>query len=202
MNKRYLHHLLKRLQRFNYVYLIIALVTASMTFIFSYRHNNVVALELRDHLLQVDKENGDIEASLKQLREFTYGHMNADLAGGQGSAYPPIQLKYRYERLVSTEKQRVEAANGQLYTAAQVYCERVMPSGRPINRVPCIQDYITSHNPQVAVAIPDAQYKFDFVSPAWSPDLAGWSLLVSIVLGTVLLIRVGLEYWLRFSLRE
>ncbi len=202
MNKRYLHHLLKRLQRFNYVYLVIALVITGTVFLFSYRHNNVVALQLRDQVLTVDKNNGDIEASLKKLREFTYSHMNANLAGGQGNVYPPIQLKYRYERLVAAQKQATEAVNGQIYTQAQTYCEHLISTGRPIGRVPCIQDYVTSHTPQAAVAIPDALYKFDFVSPVWSPDLAGWTLLASIILAVILVLRLGLEYWLRFSLRE
>jgi hypothetical protein len=36
-------------------------------------------------------------------------------------------------------------------------------------------------------------YKFDFVSPSWSPDLAGFSLLLAILFGaaTVLRIAVG-----------
>jgi hypothetical protein len=29
--------------------------------------------------------------------------------------------------------------------------------------------------------IPEALYKFAFVSPRWSPDLAGWSMLVSLL---------------------
>ena len=50
--------------------------------------------------------------------------------------------------------------------------------------------------------IPDSLYKFDFVSPTWSPDLAGWSLLVAIVSGTFLVLRFLLDRWAKAELRD
>jgi hypothetical protein len=48
--------------------------------------------------------------------------------------------------------------------------------------VPCIQQYVQSHSKTAVTAtIPDALYKFSFVSPSWSPDLAGWSLLIALL---------------------
>ena len=202
MNKRYLHHLLKQLQKFRYAYLVVALVATLGVFILSYRHNNLRALELRDKVLQVDKSSGDVEAALRELRTYTYAHMNADLDTGSSGIYPPVQLKYHYERLVAAEKLRVEAANSNLYTQAQAHCERLLPGGVSRDRVPCIQDYISTRNPVAANAIPDAQYKFDFTAPVWSPDLAGWSLLLAGFLAAALAVRAGLEYWLRASLRN
>ena len=51
-------------------------------------------------------------------------------------------------------------------------------SGR--TRVPCIEQYVESHDTQLPV-IPTALYEFDFVSPSWSPDLAGWTELAAII---------------------
>jgi hypothetical protein len=202
MNKRYAHHLLTQLRAIKHGYLLAALFASLAIFILAYRQNNVEALRLRDELLRVDQRNGDVETAIKNLREFTYTHMNANLSGGPNNIYPPIQLKYRYERLVQAEKDRVTAANARLYTDAQTYCEQRIATGRTINRVPCIQEYLTAHGAQTAKPIPDALYKFDFVSPLWSPDLAGWSLIIFLVTAFLLLVRYISERWLRHQLRN
>jgi len=138
---------------------------------------------------QADKDNGDINKALNNLRSYVYGHMNTNLTSGADAVYPPIQLKYTYDRLVTAESNRVSAANTQVYTDAQHYCEQLYPgsfSGGP--RVPCITDYVSTHGTKPQT-IPDSLYKFGFTSPTWSPDLAGWSMVftgLSAVLGVVL----------------
>lgn len=183
-------------------YFVIGLLIFGITTIVALRHNNLTALKLRDHVYQVDKGNGDVEAALRQLREYVYGHMNTNLSSGPNAIKPPIQLKYRYDRLVAAEKARVNAANAKVYTDAQNYCEQAVPqglSGR--GRVPCIQDYVTTHGVKEQ-AIPDALYKFDFASPIWSPDLAGWSLLLAAIFSLLLVVRLSLEYWLHRYLKN
>ena len=116
--------------------------------------------------------------------------MNSHLAV-PGGAYPPVQLKYRYERLLATEKDRVTVVNAQLYTEAQRYCEAQIPEGRSLYRIQCIQDYITNKGAAAQQAIPDALYKFDFVPPAWSPDLAGWMLVLTGILSVIFVLRTA-----------
>lgn len=167
--------------------------------LFALRQNNLRALELRDKVLQADKEDGNIEAALKELREFTYSHMNARLSSDNG-IYPPIQLKYRYERLVAAEKARVAGSNENLYNEAQRDCEARFPQGLSgSNRIPCIQAYLDSHGggELKEQPIPDALYKFDFVSPLWSPDLAGWMLVLAAVSLLLLIIRLIAGAWLK-----
>jgi hypothetical protein len=202
MNKRYAHHAFRRLQGFRTSYFIAAIVVVAALFVYAYRQNNVGAIHLRDAVLEADKQNGDVEGALKTLRVYTYSHMNANLSGGTNNIYPPIQLKYRYDRLVQAEKDRVTAVNAKLYTEAQTYCEQQVTSRVTINRVPCIQDYLTTHGAASERAIPDALYKFDFASPIWSPDLAGWSLVALVFLTLVLIVRLIAEWWLRSSLGE
>jgi hypothetical protein len=202
MNKRYAHHVFRQLQGFRTSYFVAAIVIVGALFVYAYRQNNVEAIHLRDAVLEADKQNGDVEGALKTLRVYTYSHMNANLSGGANNIYPPIQLKYRYDRLVQAEKDRVTAVNAKLYTQAQTYCEQQVTSRVTINRVPCIQDYLTTHGAASEQAIPDALYKFDFASPIWSPDLAGWSLVALVFLMLVLIIRLIAEWWLRYSLGE
>jgi len=110
-------------------YFVVGLIVAGGIAIIALRHNNLTALKLRDHVYQVDKDNGDVETALRQLREYVYGHMNTNLSSGPNAIKPPIQLKYRYDRLVTAEKARVDAANAKVYTDAQNYCEQAVPQG-------------------------------------------------------------------------
>ena len=81
------------------------------------RQNNLNMIKLRDQVFVVDKANGDIEKALKDLREYVYAHMNTNLSSGN-SIKPPIQLKYRYERLLEAEKQRVKTTNDKIRSAS------------------------------------------------------------------------------------
>lgn len=199
MHRRHIHHLLIQLRRIRPWYFVIAIIVSASISIVALRHNNIQALKLRDNVLAVDQKNGDVESALKKLREYVYDHMNTNLAV-PGGAYPPIQLKYRYERLVAAEKERVTAVNAKLYTEAQAHCEAQMPTGRSLYRIDCIQGYITEHGAAVEKAVPDALYKFDFVPPTWSPDLAGFMLLLTGALIVAFVIRTALVLWLKHQL--
>jgi hypothetical protein len=152
------------------------------------RANNLHMVKLRNAVYAADKNNGDIQAALKNLQAYVTTHMNTNLSTGTG-VYPPVQLKYTYDRLVQAQGAQLQQANANLYTEAQHVCEQQNPtdfSGR--NRVPCIQQYVQAHSSApVAPPIPDSLYKFAFYSPRWSPDLAGWSLLMAISFGTLFL---------------
>jgi hypothetical protein len=164
-----------------WIFLVLFLFSA-LTSVYSLRHNNENMIKLRSAVYAADKNNGDVNTALNNLRKYVYGHMNTNLASGNNAIKPPVQLKYTYERLQSAEQKRVDDANSNIYTQAQVYCQQqnsVDFSGR--NRVPCVTDYVTTHG-QKANDIPAALYEYDFISPVWSPDLAGWSLVISFVL--------------------
>lgn len=201
MSKRRLHHILKRLRQAHAWYFVVAILIVGGVAIISLRQNNMRAIELRDAVLEVDKQNGDTETALRNLREHVYGHMNSNLAV-PGGAYPPVQLKYRYDRLVEAEKARVAAVNAKLYTEAQGYCESIIPTGRSLNRIDCIQNYITTKGGATEQAIRDDLYKFDFVPPIWSPDLAGWSLMALFLLLLLFIARTVSLLWLKHMLHE
>lgn len=177
-------------------FFLVGFIVSSVVAVFALRHNNLRAIELRDQVLRVDQQKGDVEAALRDLREFIHSHMNANLATGTG-VQQPIQLVHRYERLVAKEKARVEKANEVVYTKAQDYCERQNPTGfSGGTRVACIEEYVLENGEQPK-EIPDSLYKFDFVAPRWSPDLAGWSLMASAVFMFLFLLKTGLDRWIR-----
>lgn len=200
MNKRYLHHVWRKIRPINTWYFFAAFVVFLVIGVFAIRNNNLTALHLRDEVLKADQEDGDVEGALQKLRLYMYSHMNASLASG--SLKQPIQLKYRYERLLEAEQKKT--GDGQaVYAEAQSYCESRFPAGTlREQRVPCVQQYISEHSNGQTPNIPDALYKFDFVSPAWSPDLAGWSLLLAGVFLALFLIRFLTERWFKAEFAE
>ena len=198
MNKRSLHHTWTRLRHIRpWYFLVIALISTAVC-IFALRANNEHMVTLRNAVYAADKNNTDVNGALKNLQSYVTSHMNTDLSSGPNSVYPPIQLKYTYERLVQAQEQA--KTNDQLYTDAQHYCEKqdsVDFSGH--NRVPCIEQYVQSHGgtQTPATNIPDSLYKFDFVSPAWSPDLAGWSMLVAAISWLLLIAALIVDRWFK-----
>lgn len=159
------------------------LIVSGVVAIYALRHNNQTMVKLRAEVYAADQAGGDVNGALNKLREYVYGHMNTDLSSGGNAIKPPIQLKYAYERLLDAQQQTAAANNSQIYTQAQTYCQGQVPAGfSGRGRVPCVQDYVTSHGVKTT-PIPTGLYQFDFVSPAWSPDLAGWSLAVTALMG-------------------
>lgn len=202
MNKRALHHLWTRLRPIRYRYLLVAAGVFLIVGIVALRQNNLTALRLRDEVLKVDQQNGDVETALRRLRLFVYSHMNSDLGGGATNIAQPIQLKYRYERLVTAEKERTSAVNSKVYYDAQLDCERRLPAELyGSGRTPCIQEYVATHGLKEKT-IPDSLYKFDFISPRWSLDLAGISLALSGLFLILFVARFGLERWVKHRLSE
>jgi hypothetical protein len=183
MNKRHLHHVWTKLRHIKPWYFLVIAVVSTVTCVFALRANNQHMLKLRDAVYSADKNDTDVQAALNRLQAYVTSHMNTNLSTGT-SVYPPIQLKYTYDRLVQAQSAKLIQTNGQLYTDAQHYCEQQNPtdfSGH--NRVPCIEQYVSSRTPDAVQlpAIPDALYKFSFATPSWSPDLAGWSLVIAVL---------------------
>jgi len=202
MDTQFFKKLHSFLRRINMYVLFVVFIAATITCVFALRQNNLQALRLRDAVIEADKNNKDIEGALKELRVYIYSHMNTNLSSGPNAIKPPIQLKYTYERLVQAEQDRLSAENSKVYIEAQAECEKRFPKGLSGGgRIPCITDYVANKGVQQK-SIPDSLYKFDFVSPAWSPDLAGWSLVVAAVTAALLVLRFLLDRWAKAELRD
>jgi len=168
------------------LFIISGLITAQ-----ALRHNNQQMIQLRTELYSADQSGQNVDKALTSLSSYVYGHMNTNLASGGNTIKPPIQLKYTYERAVKAEQSRVDKANEKIALAAQDYCLRV-ESGR--YRQICFQQYTDKHNVK-AKAIPSQLYEFDFLSPSWSPDFAGWGLVATLLLAIVAMLSFGADKW-------
>jgi hypothetical protein len=158
---------------------------------------------LRNAVHTADKNNTNVQEALDRLQAYVTAHMNTNLSTSNG-VYPPVQLNYTYGRLVDQAKAAAVAAQTTtpIYTEAQAYCEQQDPvdfSGH--NRVPCIEQYVLSHGgaqaPTPPVEIPSELYEFSFASPTWSPDLAGWSMVIVATSGSLCLVTFIVDRWFR-----
>lgn len=158
-------------------------------FVIGMIRNGNGAVERYNSLKAADEAGGDVNAALNDLRSYIYSHMNTEI-GGENGIYPPIQLSGTYNRLVNAEDQRVKEVNDNLYSEAQAYCEATGNqgfSGR--NRLDCINGYIDQNGTE-AKQIESSLYKYDFVAPRWSADLAGFSLVALSLFGLVTLVSI------------
>lgn len=196
MDKRSLHHIWTLIRPVKVWHILVLLLISSTVAVLALRNNNLRMVQLRHEVYAADERGVDVEGALQQLRQHVHTHMNTNLSSGS-NVYPPVQLKYTYERLQKAEKDRVQQDNAKVYTEAQAYCEQQNPTGfSGRGRVSCIETYVTAHGVSVK-NIPDAMYKFDFVSPVWSPDLAGFSLAFSVLLLVLLVLRLAARRILR-----
>lgn len=163
-----------------WVWLALFLVSAIIT-TQQLRHNNFQMIKLRNAVYAADKSGNGVDQALNDLRADVYAHMNTDLSSGGNTIKPPIQLQYTYQRLVQAEQTRVNNANTEIQRQAQIFCAAHEASQY---REDCFKNYVDHHSVK-ANSVPAALYQFDFISPTWSPDLAGWSMIASIILGTV-----------------
>lgn len=178
MDARRLHHTWTYIRPVRPAYFVAAGAISLAVGIFGMRANYLHMEDLRSQVYQADKNNGDTQTALANLQRYVTAHMNTNLSSGNSSVYPPIQLKYSYERLQAAQ---LQSSNAAVYSDAQKYCEQQDStdfSGR--NRVPCIESYVESHG-VTQKQIPESLYKFDFISPVWSPDAAGFGLLFAAI---------------------
>lgn len=197
MLKRQAHYYRKLLQPISGWYFLIAAVVFLSLAAFALRQNNLRMLELRQEVFQADEAGDDVETPLRELREFVHGHMNTNLVSSETAIRPPIQLKYSYERTVAQKQQQFREENEAVYERAEEICEARFPAGQLASgRVQCIESYVTE-NATAPPHVPKELYQFDFASPRWSPDLAGWSLLLGGLSMGLFMIRFGVEYWLK-----
>ena len=176
-------------------YLFVLFLVSGLICIYALRANNEHMNVLRSDVYSADKSGGDVQTALKNLDNYVTSHMNTDLSSGPNGVYPPIQLTYSYTRDSSNIAQTYEQQNSALYTEAEDYCQGQVPNGFSGRyRIPCIEQYISSHGLKNA-NITSSLYEFDFVSPSWSPDLAGWSLVTTVLLGLAFVVSLFLKWY-------
>lgn len=181
--------------------LLLLAVFISATFL---RLNNIGMVERRTAVIAADKV-GKQEITIQRLydlQQYVTAHMNADLGKG-------VYLESSYERDSQAALNKASEdhnPNGNIYKKAQEVCAPrfshystayLQCTTSELAKYPASSDLIG------AVKLPSAStYLHDYESPIWSPDFAGWSVLVCVVLILMILARITSLGILRLMLRR
>jgi hypothetical protein len=171
--------------------LIFLLIISLIISTFSLRQNNIEVLRLYNKVIDADKYNGDLDATLTELQSFSSSHMNTELR-------QPVELIERYNTEATNRIKEAQAKIPnieEVYQEAQKFCSK---SGIPSTVIAkCASDYALEKtdpnydpNSPLQYKLPDpAEYTYRFASPHWTPDLAGLSLFIFMVCFLILLFR-------------
>jgi hypothetical protein len=172
-------------KKFNLRILIALFVLFVCLSIYGLRQNNINMINLKNQLMTADKDNGNVNGDLNKLRTYIYNHMNTSPSSSDG-IYPPIQLKYTYQRLLAQAQSAITTQNTAQYNQAVAYCNSIEPNATAdedsLRQLATCEEQHYIAQPLASAYVSPALYEFDFISPLWSPDLAGYSILISIAL--------------------
>lgn len=205
---RTLRHRLKvigRIKTWQLLVLLLMMVLVSATLL---RLNSLGMLERRAAVISAD-EKGDKEelrASIVDLQTYISQHMNTSLTGGLG-------LVKTYERDRDAALAAAESTtnpSSAIYQQASIECRARFQGGVASFRndyVQCVVEKVGSLSPQAdptaGVKLPKADaYRISFASPAWTPDMAGLSVLVCVLLILTIIVRFITLIVLRLLLKR
>ena len=172
---------LQRVQTWQLVVLFILSVFVSATFL---RLNNIGMIERREAVLSADKAgNGEtIQNRLYYLQRYVTSHMNTDMGRG-------IYLEESYKRDVQVAYTRASNQNN-IYKKAQEVCAPQFSSWSQAY-VQCTIGELAKYPASSDLKLPRADsYLHVFASPLISFDFAGLAVLISIVILTMIMVRL------------
>ncbi|MCA9335002.1 hypothetical protein KC953_02555 [Candidatus Saccharibacteria bacterium] len=190
-DKRKVRRSIRQLQYLKTWQLLVLLLLVGFIAATFLRLNNIGMLQRRTAVLQAD-ETGDKEAiksRLFELQRYVTAHMNADMG--------TIYLEGQYHR---DTQQAIDGAssgsnpNGNIYKKAQEVCAPKF-THYTYAYLQCTLNYLSqfgpADNPTSTVRLPKADaYRYSFVSPLWSADFAGFSVLFFIFITLVIIARL------------
>lgn len=186
VDKKQISRELKRLRDIKTWQLVILLILAGFISATFLRLNNIGMIELRNAVMSADKQ-GDArvtENRLYDLQRYVASHMNTNMGKG-------IYLEESYKRDVQQAYDKASGGNnGNIYKKAQDVCAPRYTSWSPAY-VQCTVTELAKFPSASALVLPRADmYLHSYVSPFWSPDFAGFSLLFCCLILLVIIARI------------
>ena len=205
---------IKRLSQIKTWQLVILLIMSGFISATFLRLNNVGMVERRESVENADKA-GDIvnlQQRLYDLQRYVSTHMNAD----PGKIALDHTYKQMYDRkLKEFEEEIKNQSNNDTVSKVRAVCDaraRQGGYGRATTQadpryVSCINEewekYPAAKVANLQFEAPSTEpYYHTFVSPIWSADYAGWSLLVTIFIAMIIVMRLVVLGMLKLMLRR
>lgn len=188
-DKRRVKKSIKTIQRVKTWQLLILLIVACLIAATFLRLNNIGMVERRTAVHVADEYGSEdgIKNSLYSLQRHASAHMNASTGA--------IYLEDSYNRAVkkAIAQARERDAGNDVYTRADETCQQQF-SGYSQAYVQCFAaelDKYPAGSLQDEAELPNPElYRHEFSSPLWTPDFAGWSVLVCALIVLVIIVRL------------
>ena len=205
--------------------LILLLIPLLPLDVFLLRQNHIKMTELRDAVIAADAEEDDakIASTLSELRTYTYNNIVINIVEENGTqrvtfGTGPFYLEHKYlkdakKALEDAEKKMSGDNNpyGNIYGQAGETCRALALqyhwSWDTPDFINCmlteIQKYPSSAEIQdtIIAALPSTElYRHNYASPVWAPSLAGFVILLTVIVIVVIFIRFLIWLVLRLSL--
>ena len=204
-DKRQIKHGIEWLQTVKTWQLVLILLVMLFLAATLLRLNSVGMDQRKDAVIAADKHGNinDIHARLYDLQRFSAAHMNASTN--------TFYLQGQYDRDTQKALEAAQAANpgSNANAEAEAACKPQF-SGYSTAYLQCFLREMEKHPttdklPDIKLPSP-ALYQYNFVSPLWSPDFAGFSVLLCLLLTVVIFSRlmalVVLHLLLKRSFRD
>lgn len=197
-DERHVKRNIRRLSRVKTWQLFALLILVGFVAATFLRLNNIEMVQRRTAVLNADK-SGDTEAiknRLIELQRYVAAHMNTDMG--------TIYLEHQYQRDIDAANARAvgdDNPNGNIFKKAQEVCAPRF-SNLGTYSLPYQQCVVNELNKYPAASqltselrLPKANsYRHSFISPLWSPDFAGFSVLMCLLI-IILIIGRLLSLW-------
>ena len=205
---------IKRLSQIKTWQLVILLIMSGFISATFLRLNNVGMVERRESVENADKAGDmvNLQQRLYDLQRYVSTHMNAD----PGKIALDHTYKQMYDRkLKEFEEEIKNQSNNDTVSKVRAVCDaraRQGGYGRATTQadpryVSCINEewekYPAAKVANLQFEAPSTEpYYHTFVSPIWSADYAGWSLLVTIFIAMIIVMRLVVLGMLKLMLRR
>ena len=205
---------IKRLSQIKTWQLVILLIMSGFISATFLRLNNVGMVERRESVEHADKAGDmvNLQQRLYDLQRYVSTHMNAD----PGKIALDHTYKQMYDRKLKEFEEEIknQSSNDTVSKVRAVCDARAQQGGygrfttqadpRYIN---CINEewekYPAAKVANLQFEAPSTEpYYHTFVSPIWSADYAGWSLLVTIFIAMIIIMRLVVLGMLKLMLRR
>lgn len=189
------------------------------------RLDHIKMAELRSAVLTADEEEDDkkISEALEELKDFVFSNIVINVVDDNGLqkvtfGTGPFYLEHQYIRTANAALEEAEKKlnsdsnpNGNIYQLASNVCRpQAIQSGwtwNDPNYINCmmteIQKYPAADEIQdkIIASLPSTElYRKNYASPVWAPTVAGFMLLITVVIIVVIFIRAIIWIILRLSL--
>lgn len=203
MNSKTIHHYLGEVRDLKTWQLVVIAIILSAVTVGLLRNNSITAVQMFREVKQADEQNEDVYKELRELQRYVSNHMNTHMER--------ITLEGEYARDYQAALEEFAGSGGvnqnANYQAAQDACASLQDAAGYVAYVRCVEDRLAQaapgENPELEADLPQPErYQYSFVSPAWSADAAGLTLLLTGAIWCFIILKIVLELILKALLRR